>query len=126
MAHGGSAIARRDGKAFFIDGALPGEVVEADIELDKGSWGRARLQSVVTPSPARIAPQCRHFDVRDQLATQTAAMIRRIDGDVLEMHITTLRGKPGGKIFKFDGKAVVGDEVAAEAEFAAFVDFQGG
>ncbi len=49
-----------------------------------------------------------------------------IPGDVMEMQITTLRGKPNGKIFKFDGKAVVGDEVAAEAEFSAFVDWTPG
>lgn len=49
-----------------------------------------------------------------------------IPGDVLEMHVETLRGKPGGKIFKFGGRAVVGDEVAAEAEFTAMVDRQQG
>ena len=49
-----------------------------------------------------------------------------VPGDVLEMHVTTVRGKPGGKIFKFHGKAVVGDEVAAEAEFTAMVDRQEG
>jgi 23S rRNA (uracil1939-C5)-methyltransferase len=62
MAHGGSAVARLDGKAFFIDGALPGEVVEGDIEVDKGSWGRVKLSAVVEPSAARVAPRCRHFD----------------------------------------------------------------
>lgn len=49
-----------------------------------------------------------------------------IPGDVMEMHVTTLRGKKGGKIFKFDGKATVGGEVAAEAEFSAYVDIQQG
>ncbi|WP_164658736.1 3-hydroxyacyl-ACP dehydratase FabZ [Tropicibacter sp. Alg240-R139] len=49
-----------------------------------------------------------------------------VPGDVLEMHVTTVRGKPGGKIFKFHGKAVVGDEVAAEAEFTAMIDRQEG
>jgi 3-hydroxyacyl-[acyl-carrier-protein] dehydratase len=47
-----------------------------------------------------------------------------IPGDVLEMQVTTVRGKPGGKIFKFSGKAVVEGEVAAEAEFTAMVDIQ--
>lgn len=48
-----------------------------------------------------------------------------VPGDVLEMHVTTLRGKPGGKIFKFTGKATVDGETAAEAEFSAMVDYQG-
>ena len=47
-----------------------------------------------------------------------------VPGDVLEMEITTLRGKPGGKIFKFVGKATVAGELAAEAEFSAMVDIR--
>ena len=43
-------------------------------------------------------------------------------GDVLEMRLTTLRGKPGGKVWKFTGVATVGDELAAEAEFSAMMD----
>jgi len=43
-------------------------------------------------------------------------------GDVLEMQITTLRGKPGGKVWKFSGRATVDDDVAAEAEFTAMID----
>ncbi len=49
-----------------------------------------------------------------------------IPGDVLEMNVTTTRGKPGGKIFKFHGVATVDGEVAAEAEFTAMVDRQEG
>ena len=44
-------------------------------------------------------------------------------GDVLEMHVETVRGKKGGKIFKFAGRATVDGEVAAEAEFSAYVDW---
>ena len=43
-------------------------------------------------------------------------------GDVLRMDITTLRGKPGGKVWKFEGKASVDGELAAEAEFSAMID----
>ena len=45
-----------------------------------------------------------------------------IPGDVLEMRLTTLRGKPGGKVWKFEGRATVGGEMAAEAEFSAMMD----
>lgn len=47
-----------------------------------------------------------------------------IPGDVLEMNVEILRGKAGGKIFKFKGVATVDGEVAAEAEFTAMVDVQ--
>lgn len=43
-----------------------------------------------------------------------------VPGDQLKLHIETRRG--GGKIFKFAGRAMVGDELAAEAEFTAMLD----
>lgn len=45
-----------------------------------------------------------------------------IPGDVLVMQMTTLRGKPGGKVWKFAGEAMVEGETAAEAEFTAMMD----
>ena len=43
-----------------------------------------------------------------------------IPGDVLELHVETLRG--GSKIWKFKGKGLVNGEMAAEAEFTAMMD----
>ena len=48
-----------------------------------------------------------------------------VPGDVLEMNLTTLRGKPGGKVWKFSGIAEVGGEMASEAEFTAMMDLPG-
>ena len=45
-----------------------------------------------------------------------------VPGDVLEMHLTTLRGKPGGKVWRFSGVAQVDGEMAAEAEFTAMME----
>ncbi|MCK0151150.1 3-hydroxyacyl-ACP dehydratase FabZ [Marivita sp. S6314] len=45
-----------------------------------------------------------------------------IPGDQLQMRLTTLRGKPGGKVWKFGGVATVDGEMAAEAEFSAMMD----
>ena len=47
-----------------------------------------------------------------------------VPGDVLRMDLTTLRGKPGGKVWRFSGVATVDGEMAAEAEFMAMVDLQ--
>jgi 3-hydroxyacyl-[acyl-carrier-protein] dehydratase len=49
-----------------------------------------------------------------------------VPGDVLEMHLTALRGKPGGKVWKFAGRAMVEGEMAAEAEFTAMMDLGAG
>ena len=45
-----------------------------------------------------------------------------IPGDRLLMHIKTTRGKPGGKVWKFHGRAEVDGELAAECEFSAMLD----
>ncbi|SLN35543.1 3-hydroxyacyl-[acyl-carrier-protein] dehydratase FabZ [Roseovarius albus] len=45
-----------------------------------------------------------------------------VPGDVLELQVTTMRGRPGGKVWKFLGEASVDGEVACEAEFAAMID----
>ena len=45
-----------------------------------------------------------------------------IPGDVLEMKLQTVRGKPGGKVWKFHGAAEVAGEMAAEADFTAMMD----
>ena len=45
-----------------------------------------------------------------------------VPGDVLELHLTTTRGKPGGKVWKFAGRGLVDGEMAAEAEFTAMMD----
>ena len=41
-------------------------------------------------------------------------------GDVLELYVTVKRG--GGKVWKFSGRAMVGDELACECEFTAMME----
>lgn len=43
-----------------------------------------------------------------------------VPGDVLELHVTALRG--GGRVWKFAGRAMVEGEFACEAEFMAMFD----
>ena len=45
-----------------------------------------------------------------------------VPGDVLELHMNVLRG--GGKIWKFQGRAMVGAELACEAEVTAMMDLR--
>ncbi len=61
MAHGGSAVAKLDGKTYFIDGALPGELVSGRVEVDKPKWGRVQLTTVVEAAAERVQPPCGHF-----------------------------------------------------------------
>lgn len=43
-----------------------------------------------------------------------------VPGDVVELHVKVLRGS--SKIWKFEGRATVDGEMAAEAEFMAMID----
>jgi 3-hydroxyacyl-[acyl-carrier-protein] dehydratase len=43
-----------------------------------------------------------------------------VPGDVLELHVKALRG--GGRVWKFEGRAMVGGELACEATFMAMFD----
>ncbi|HEU5003417.1 MAG TPA: TRAM domain-containing protein [Actinomycetota bacterium] len=59
MASTGEAIARDpSGRVVFVPGALPGEEVLAEIEAERPKSATARLVSVGTPSPDRVAPPC--------------------------------------------------------------------
>ncbi|PTW62177.1 23S rRNA m(5)U-1939 methyltransferase [Breoghania corrubedonensis] len=56
LAHRGDGVASMNSKPVFIPFTLPGEQVEIERNGE-----RARLVSIVTPSPSRIEPMCRHF-----------------------------------------------------------------
>jgi tRNA/tmRNA/rRNA uracil-C5-methylase (TrmA/RlmC/RlmD family) len=45
----------------FVPFVLVGETVEAEITEVKKNFARAKLLRVVTPSPERVAPECRYF-----------------------------------------------------------------
>jgi tRNA/tmRNA/rRNA uracil-C5-methylase (TrmA/RlmC/RlmD family) len=58
--HGGEGVARVEGKAVFIAGALPGEEVVLRVVDDRKRWARAELVEVVESSPDRVEPPCPH------------------------------------------------------------------
>ncbi|WP_421206931.1 23S rRNA (uracil(1939)-C(5))-methyltransferase RlmD [Aeromonas sp. 601027] len=79
-------IGRHQGKAIFVEGALPGETVKARITEEKKQYGHAALQQVVTPAANRIAPFCSHYrecggcsaqhmSVTDQQAAKAAGLV---------------------------------------------------
>ncbi len=58
MVAGGDCLARIDGKAVFVSGALPGETVELEIIREKKDYALARTLRILTPSPQRRSPPC--------------------------------------------------------------------
>lgn len=63
MTHEGKGIARIDGKAVFVDGALPGETVEFVLTRSRRNYDEARLLQVMSASADRIEPDCEHFSI---------------------------------------------------------------
>lgn len=61
--HEGRGVARHDGKAIFIEGALPGEHVEYSSYRKRPSYEQATTSLVIKASPQRCEPRCRFFGV---------------------------------------------------------------
>lgn len=59
--HEGRGVTHVEGKAIFIEGALPGERVTYSSYRRKPSYEFARLQNLVKSSPNRVTPHCPHF-----------------------------------------------------------------
>jgi 23S rRNA (uracil1939-C5)-methyltransferase len=59
----GRGIARVEGKAVFVEGALPGEIVTITTLKRKPTYELARAETIVKASPARVEPRCPHFGV---------------------------------------------------------------
>lgn len=53
VAHGGVFVSRPEGKVVFVEGVLPGEVVEAEIIDEKSNFLRAIPLKIIEPSPYR-------------------------------------------------------------------------
>lgn len=61
MAFGGDGIARHDGKVYFVEHAVPGETVEAEILQDKKRFARARTSRTLEAAPDAIPGFCPVF-----------------------------------------------------------------
>jgi len=57
----GRGVARCDGKAIFIEGALPGETVTCAVHRRKPSYEIATVTKVLRESSSRVAPRCPYF-----------------------------------------------------------------
>lgn len=59
MAVGGDALGRGpDGRVVFVEGALPGETVRAEVYDERDRYRRARAVGVLVGSPGRVAAPC--------------------------------------------------------------------
>ncbi len=87
LSHDGRGVARHEGKAVFVDGALPGERVRTERTRRSRHHDEARTLEVLVPSPERVAPRCAHFGTCAGCTLQhldPAAQIRAKEKSLLE------------------------------------------
>lgn len=64
LVQGGSGFARLDSnKNLFVEGALPGEVVEVIIDEEKKGYAKAQVKTILQASPDRVIPPCRYWGI---------------------------------------------------------------
>jgi len=73
LSHEAHGVARLDGKAVFVTDALPGERVVLKRVRRHRNFDEAVLESVITPSPDRVAPACPHYGTCGGCALQHLA-----------------------------------------------------
>ncbi len=61
LSHDGRGVARREGKAVFVRGALPDERVIAQQTAKHRHFDEASAVEVLEASPDRVVPRCAHF-----------------------------------------------------------------
>ena len=58
LSDGGEGIGHAEGFTLFVKDAVIGDVIRAKILKMKKTYGYARLEEVLTPSPYRVQPRC--------------------------------------------------------------------
>jgi len=61
LAFGGKGISKLDDLVVFVTGAVPGDKITARITKNKKRYAEARVDTLITPSPDRVAPRCSMF-----------------------------------------------------------------
>lgn len=62
-AAGGKSIAKVEGKVIFIEGAVPGDLVDVRLSKNKKDWAEGKVMRVHTYSSERTDPFCKHFGI---------------------------------------------------------------
>ncbi len=78
LAHDGRGVTHLDGKAVFVDGALPGEIVSFEYTTSRRKFDEGRVTAVQSASPDRVVPRCAHFGVCGGCSLQHLSPVAQI------------------------------------------------
>jgi 23S rRNA (uracil1939-C5)-methyltransferase len=100
MAHGGSALARHEGKVVFIPYVLPGEEVLVEVTEEKARYARGQPVEIKTPSPDRVEPRCSHFGTCGGCQWQHIAYDRqvRLREEILQSQLMRIAHLPDAPV----------------------------
>ena len=59
----GKSLARVNGKVVFVEGAVPGDVVDIQLQKNKTDWAEGFAKNFHSYSEMRVKPFCTHFGV---------------------------------------------------------------
>jgi 23S rRNA (uracil1939-C5)-methyltransferase len=57
----GKAIAKHEGLVVFVEGGVPGDIVDVLVHRKKNSFAEGKVQTIKTYSKKRVLSQCSHF-----------------------------------------------------------------
>ena len=63
LVYGGEGLAHHDGSTVFVPFVIPAERISAEPIEQKKKFVRARMESILEPSPDRAAPRCPHYGI---------------------------------------------------------------
>jgi len=58
----GKAIGRKEGKVYFVENGVPGDLVDIFVMKNKKDYAKAKVHRLIEPSVKRIEPFCSHFE----------------------------------------------------------------
>lgn len=109
----GEGVGYLDGFTIFVDGALPGEKIEAQIVHAKKRYGSARLLSILEPSPDRVEPSCplfgqcggcqlMHLSYKKQLEVKREKVVEALAriGKISDCHVAPCIASPSPYFYR--------------------------
>ena len=76
---GGKGIAKVEDFAIFVESALPGDLVKAQITRLKPNYGEAKTLEIISPSSFRVGPRCSHFGICGGCAWQNLDYPKQVE-----------------------------------------------
>lgn len=62
ITHSGEGVGRIENMIVFVEGGLPGDIVEVEIKNVKKTYAQGNLLKIIEDAPERVVPECQYFN----------------------------------------------------------------